>query len=283
VTRNSCAAAFGALLFAIVAVPVWATEPESVLTFFRVIAGRPEAASGVQESVLVVPGTVVMPGLSAEEDASNVLDLMKRLKDTYRLGELTITNALIQPMRVGVATDVPSLAGDLTIRAALLGFNQDVATYGVAIAEGGKVVAEPRISVRRGERAITASLDGAAAPYVFLVIEPIRYPPSAVDGGGPAVMPKLIQRVQPVYPAEARKAGFDGIVILQGVVGADGALHDLKPFRAEAMGLTQAALDAVSQWRYEPARDAAGRAVEAKLTITISFILEHPAATAAKS
>ena len=276
-TRNSCAAVVGALLLAAVAVPARAAEAEGVLTFFRVIAGRPASAAGGQESVLVVPGTVVMPGLSAEQDASNVLDLMRRLKETYRLGELTITNSLIQPMRVGVATDVPSLAGDLTVRATLLGFNQGVATYGVAIAAGGKVVAEPRISVRRGERAITASLDGAAAPYVFLVIEPIKYPPAAIDGGGPAVMPRLIQRVQPVYPPEARKAGFDGIVILEGVVGTDGVLHDLKPFRAEAMGLTQAALDAVSQWRYEPARDAAGRAMEAKLTITVSFILDHAA------
>ena len=249
-------------------------ETEGVLTFFRVLAARPEPSSGQAESVLVVPGTLAMPGLSPEQDASSVLDLMKRLKVTYRLGDITITNSAIEVMIPGVNVGVPSLVGDLSVRATLLRFNQTLATYGVRISQGDKVLSEPRISVPRGTRAIAAGHDGEAAPYVFLVIEPIK----AADTDGPAppaVMPRLVTRVQPVYPPEAKKAGIDGLVILQGVVGTDGAVHDLKPSRSEPMGLAEAAIAAVSQWRYEPARDAAGKVVEAKLNVTVSFMLQH--------
>lgn len=251
-----------------------AAEPEGILTLFRVLAARPKPAPEDTETVLVVPGTVVMPGVSPEQDASNVLDLMTKLKDTYRLGDVTITNSVIAVMKPGAATDVPSLAGDLNVRVTLLGFNQSVATYTVSILQGDKVLAEPRISVPRGERAITASLDGEAAPYVFIVIEPMK-PSRDGEANPPAVMPRLVRRVQPVYPPEAKKAGIDGIVMLQGTVGTDGVLHDLKPLRSEPIGLADAAVKAVSQWRYEPARDADGKAVETTLTITVSFILDH--------
>jgi outer membrane biosynthesis protein TonB len=41
------------------------------------------------------------------------------------------------------------------------------------------------------------------------------------------------------------------------------------------MGLTEAAIEAVDQWRYEPAKDASGRPVDAVLTVTISFLLDR--------
>jgi TonB family protein len=249
-------------------------ETEGVLTFFRVLAGSPAPASGQAEAILVVPGTVGLPGLSPEQDATNMLDLMKRLKDTYRLGDLAITNSLIVPMKPGVETTVPSFAGDASVRATLLGFNESVATYGVIIAHAGKILAEPKISVPRGERAIAASLDGEAAPYLFVVLEPLKaYPKSEVNP--PDVMPKLIHRVQPVYPPEARKGGIDGVVILRARIGTDGVVHDLRAFRSEPMGLTEAAIEAVDQWRYEPAKDASGRPVDAVLTVTISFLLDR--------
>lgn len=43
------------------------------------------------------------------------------------------------------------------------------------------------------------------------------------------------------------------------------------------MGLTQAAMNAVTQWRYEPTRTASGKPVEVHTTVTISFLLDRAA------
>lgn len=85
-----------------------------------------------------------------------------------------------------------------------------------------------------------------------------------------------VQRVQPVYPPDAWKAGIDGVVVLEARIGIDGQVHDLKALRSEPMGLTEAAIEAVKQWRYKPASDANGKPLDVFLTVTISFALDHP-------
>lgn len=54
-------------------------------------------------------------------------------------------------------------------------------------------------------------------------------------------------------------------------------VRDIRAVRSEPMGLTQAAMDAVKQWRYEPARTASGKPVEVHTTVTISFLLDRAA------
>lgn len=74
-------------------------------------------------------------------------------------------------------------------------------------------------------------------------------------GYGPAVYhqpARLKSRVEPAYPAEARQQHIQGIVIVYFVVGADGTVHEAKA--AEDGLLSDAALEAVNQWVYEPAR-----------------------------
>jgi periplasmic protein TonB len=101
-------------------------------------------------------------------------------------------------------------------------------------------------------------------------------PDSEGDKGGIAP-PKIASKVTPVFPEQARKAGIDGVVILECMVGADGTVRDIRAVRSEPMGLTEAAVEAVKQWRYGPARTAAGKAVAVYTTITISFRLDRSA------
>ncbi len=251
-----------------------AGESDGVFTVFRVLLGTPATQDAGGASVLTVAGPVVMLGKSPEEEAKDILDLMAKLKDSYRLGEVSLAASYAKMLTPNVEVQVPPLVNGLEIRATLLAFNASQATYGVAISEGGKVVSEPKVTMNRGMRGIVGSRDGEKAPYFFLTIEPLAALPKA-EATPPAVMPRLVQRVQPVYPEEARQARIDGVVLLGITVGADGAVRDVSPLRSEPMGLTEAAMKAVSQWRYEPARDAAGAAVETRMTVTVSFLLDR--------
>jgi TonB family protein len=77
----------------------------------------------------------------------------------------------------------------------------------------------------------------------------------------PDVVRKVASRVAPVYPELARKLNLRGVVKLVVVVAPDG-----KVLSAEVMGgnpvLTQAAIDAVRRWRYEPAPQQTQSVVE---------------------
>ena len=81
--------------------------------------------------------------------------------------------------------------------------------------------------------------------------------------------PTLVEHVRPVYPDAAREAGVGGLVIVSFVVGADGTVMDATIRRSIPL-LDQAALDAVKQWRFEPAI-AGGVAVSTKRVTALTF------------
>ena len=59
------------------------------------------------------------------------------------------------------------------------------------------------------------------------------------------------QRVEPIYPREALEQRIVGEVQLQAVVAEDGTVHDVKVIKGHPL-LARAAIQAVSQWRYQP-------------------------------
>jgi TonB family protein len=68
------------------------------------------------------------------------------------------------------------------------------------------------------------------------------------------VMEKLlIHRVEPVYPAEARRANLQGIIALDIVVGQDGSVLSMRPLNGPDV-LARAAMDALRWWKFEPYR-----------------------------
>jgi TonB family protein len=95
---------------------------------------------------------------------------------------------------------------------------------------------------------------------------------SDAKGAGEGQEPKILKKVDPVYPEEARKQGLDGDVIIEATVDEAGKVKEAKVLRG-VDGLNQAALDAVKQWAYEPMMiDGKPKAV--KFTVTIRFKLQ---------
>jgi TonB family protein len=62
---------------------------------------------------------------------------------------------------------------------------------------------------------------------------------------------RRVKEVKPVYPDLARQAGIEGMVSLRVVVNEDGAVEKVEVLSGE-QALRQAAITAVSQWRYKP-------------------------------
>ena len=84
------------------------------------------------------------------------------------------------------------------------------------------------------------------------------------------VMEKLlIHRVEPVYPAEARKQRLQGMIALNVVVGRDGSVISLHPLNGPDI-LAQAAMDSLRWWKFEPYR-LNGEPVVVETTLAMEF------------
>jgi len=91
--------------------------------------------------------------------------------------------------------------------------------------------------------------------------------------GGNVEAAKLITKVQPIYPESAKAAGAQGSVLLHAVVSKDGRPYSLQVLNSQVNpDLARAAVEAVSQWRYEPTL-LNGEPVEIDTTIQVNFKL----------
>lgn len=96
--------------------------------------------------------------------------------------------------------------------------------------------------------------------------------PRRIRVGGNIQAAHLVFEPRPVYPPNAQKQGIEGIVILRAVIGTSGQILSLSPFNDVDPDLTQAAMSAVRQWRYQPTL-LNGVPVEVVTTIEVTFQL----------
>jgi protein TonB len=89
---------------------------------------------------------------------------------------------------------------------------------------------------------------------------------------GDVLVPKLIKRVDPVYPEAARKAGIQGIVLLEATTDELGNVVKVRVLQS-VPELDQAAVDALKQWKYEP-MIIEGKAKGVVFTVTVKFALK---------
>jgi len=88
-----------------------------------------------------------------------------------------------------------------------------------------------------------------------------------------AMRRRIRHQVMPEYPQTARQAGVEGTVVLDAVVGADGAVTQMKVISGPP-ALSLAALDAVRWWRYEP-YIVNGQPATIETTVAVDFRLAN--------
>ena len=90
--------------------------------------------------------------------------------------------------------------------------------------------------------------------------------------GGGVTQPTVIFQVEPEYSEEARKAKFQGTVVLYVIIDEKGLPRQLKVVRALGLGLDEKAMEAVKRWRFRPGY-LNGKAVAVEATVEVNFRL----------
>jgi TonB family protein len=94
--------------------------------------------------------------------------------------------------------------------------------------------------------------------------------------GGDVRAPVVVQKVEASYTEEARNARINGIVILEVVIGRDGLVKKASILKPLPFGLDQAAIDAVTQWKFKPGT-LNDKPVDVIFNIVINFKLDQKA------
>jgi len=89
--------------------------------------------------------------------------------------------------------------------------------------------------------------------------------------GGHIIPPRKLHDAKPVYPDHLRADRVAGSVTVEGVVGRDGAVHDLRVLETPHPDLGTRVIDAVSRWAFEPTRLNC-EPVDVKITVTATFV-----------
>jgi protein TonB len=90
--------------------------------------------------------------------------------------------------------------------------------------------------------------------------------------GGGVSSPSLIFKVEPEYSEEARKAKYQGTVLLYVEVDPSGRATNIKVARSLGLGLDEKAIEAVRKWKFKPGYKD-GRPVTVAATIEVNFRL----------
>ncbi|MBM3761058.1 MAG: TonB family protein [Acidobacteria bacterium] len=94
----------------------------------------------------------------------------------------------------------------------------------------------------------------------------------AFRAGGGVSAPSVLFKIEPEYSEEARKAKFQGTVVLSIVVDPAGKARDIRVIRPLGLGLDEKAIEAVMKWRFKPGLKD-GAAVPVQATVEVNFRL----------
>ncbi len=84
--------------------------------------------------------------------------------------------------------------------------------------------------------------------------------------------PKIKQKVEPAYSDEAIAAKFQGVVVLQVEISAEGKVDRIRVVRPLGMGLDEEAVRSIRQWQFQPARKD-NRPVRCAAALEVNFRL----------
>jgi protein TonB len=209
-------------------------------------------------------------------DATAIVTLVATLDDTGRVGEIRKAR---EPLVMSSQNPPPN---PTALRIAAEAFVRDAAgalrrwqyeqpasaPISFNVSFSFKPGSEPVATQNTATSLNAAAPTGPAAPPFP---PPPPGTPQPVRVGGSIKAPTQIKKVQPSFPAEARAAGLQGVVIMEAIIGVDGTVSDVRVLRSVPL-LDQAATDAVRQWEYTPTL-LNGVPVPLIMTVTVTFTL----------
>ena len=166
--------------------------------------------------------------------------------------KLPVEPTVVLPPQIKLANNMPNIGNPLTSIPSGPPSNGTGAGGGIGSGYGGGVGSGtgPGVGPGRG---------GGIGGGVFRV-------------GGGVSAPRALDTPDPEYSEEARKAKYQGTVVLWLIVGPDGKPRDIKVARALGMGLDQKAIEAVRNWKFEPAMKD-GKPVAVQINVEVNFRL----------
>jgi TonB family protein len=171
---------------------------------------------------------------------------------------------------------------DNNVGAALLTYRPDGRTGRIELPETG-LTAPCKTAFTALVRLVVAERDYGAVDTAQTVVLPItrgfaactsepEAPAARQPVGGEIKTPRKIRDVKPVYPLRAQQDRIQGAVLIEARVTAGGCVNSARIVRS-IPALNLAALRAVLDWTYEPAR-LDGWPVPIVMTITVNFTLQ---------
>jgi protein TonB len=120
-----------------------------------------------------------------------------------------------------------------------------------------------------GPPAGLSSVIGSTGTGPAVVVRAV--PPKTVTISSGVMAGNLVEKTIPQYPAIAKAARVQGVVVVQAKISSAGLIENIRVVSGPPM-LQQAAVDAVRSWRYNPYL-LNGEPVEVETTINIVFNL----------
>ncbi len=151
-------------------------------------------------------------------------------------------------------------------------------TFADLPATAGKSAAVAEMAADAVVESFAAPAAGSAGKSGAALSGPV---PSSAGGGatGPKRIdaPRLLSRMEPLYPEEARRAGAEGTVAVRIEIKENGRPGDIAVVRSSGReSFDAAAVEAVRSWRFVPAQEAdSGRAVRCYTTVSVVFRLRN--------
>ena len=121
---------------------------------------------------------------------------------------------------------------------------------------------------------VEGGVPGGVVGGVVGGIEAAPPPPARVVRiGGQIAQPKIIRKVEPVYPDLAKASRVSALLILEAEVDTRGYVKTVKVLRGHPL-FDDAAMEALKQWRYQPLL-LNGEPTGFILTVTMNFNLQQ--------
>lgn len=118
---------------------------------------------------------------------------------------------------------------------------------------------------RRGGVAVPAEV---RVPFIVVTIDPRRD-----QLGKSGTPPRATSQARPIYPFEMRLSGMRGEVLVDFMVDIEGRVRNAYVTRSLNPSFDDPAIEAVRQWRFEPAR-VGERPVPMRMQVPIVFVLD---------